>query len=350
MRHLYASISALLLLSSLSFSQSFNLDIEHVFGSQADPTPDGAATGQVGVWNALRFDGSGLPSTPLVDLGGTLVPGVTAISAQGASPKPSSTCSGWGPAEEAEYDGILAGQALFQLRVRGLRAGNYRVYTYAHHDSPASSWVVVVPAPGLPARLMLAAGCPSSGMHAQTDTYVVHESVLQSGDVMIISLEHLIKSPYALSAVQIVYEGPPESVGTNYCTAVPNSTGAAASISATATANLQGEAVLFANNLILTAIDVPAGQPGIFFYGPNQTQVPFGNGNLCVTGTTGRLPVVYADATGTMVHNLDTSAPPSAATEITVGSTWNFQAWFRDPSAGGSVDNFSDGLQVTFGF
>ncbi len=349
MNRLQASTLSLLLLSGVAFSQSFNLDIEHLSAVHADPMSDGAASGQVGVWNTLTFTSSGLPSTPLVDLAGQPVPGVTAICSQGASPKPPSSCGGWGSIEEAEYDGILSGPAGFILRVRGLRSGNYKVYTYAQHDMPASSWVVVEPAPGVPHSFQLAATCPSSGLHHRQDTYAEHDAVLQSGDTLEISLTHLVAAPLALSAVQIIYEGPAAPVGTNYCTALPNSTGMAGAISATATTNLQGEAVLFANDLVLTAVDVPASQPGLFFYGSSQIQLPYGNGNLCVGGTTARLPIVLSSTSGVMVHPVDVTSPPSSATQIVVGSTWNFQAWFRDPLAGGAATNLSDGLAVTFG-
>jgi hypothetical protein len=49
-----------------------------------------------------------------------------------------------------------------------------------------------------------------------------------------------------------------------------------------------------------------------------------------------------------MTFLLDNTSPPSAATQITAGSTWNFQAWFRDPAAGGAFFNLSDGLNLTF--
>ena len=50
-----------------------------------------------------------------------------------------------------------------------------------------------------------------------------------------------------------------------------------------------------------------------------------------------------------MTFLLDNTNPPSAATQITAGSTWNFQAWFRDPAAGGAFFDLSDGLCLTFG-
>ncbi len=80
-------------------------------------------------------------------------------------------------------------------------------------------------------------------------------------------------------------------------------------------------------------------------------QTPFGNGFLCVgPGATGnaRLPVEQADLTGVLAYSLDFGSPPTSATQIIAGSTWNFQAWFRDPAAGGAFFNLSDGVRVTF--
>ena len=34
--------------------------------------------------------------------------------------------------------------------------------------------------------------------------------------------------------------------------------------------------------------------------------------------------------------------------QISAGSTWNFQFWYRDPAGGGAGFNLSDGLQLTF--
>ncbi len=108
-----------------------------------------------------------------------------------------------------------------------------------------------------------------------------------------------------------------------------------------------GSASVAANDLLLRAEPVP-NQPGLFFYGPQQATIPFGNGTLCIAGQIGRLDVV--NATGNvMTFLVDNTSPPSAATQITPGSTWNFQAWFRDPMAGGAFFDLSDGLNVVFG-
>ena len=136
----------------------------------------------------------------------------------------------------------------------------------------------------------------------------------------------------------------PTFLGTNYCLLTVNSTGAPARITAT------GLTSVSANHLELQAGPLPAIATGIFFYGTGQTQLPFGFGTLCVAAGSGlfRLPVVHAEPTGVLCATVDLDDPPSAAGRITAGSTWNFQAWFRDPAAGPPAFNTSDGLEITF--
>jgi hypothetical protein len=125
-----------------------------------------------------------------------------------------------------------------------------------------------------------------------------------------------------------------------YCTANPNSSGSPAILYA------HGSRSTLFNDLTLVAGDLPASQNGIFFYGAGQGQSPFGNGFLCVlAGSAGiyRLPVQQADAGGKMILELDTSG----SSTLQVGSTWNFQTWFRDPAAGGSAFNTSDAVSIT---
>lgn len=129
-------------------------------------------------------------------------------------------------------------------------------------------------------------------------------------------------------------------LGTNYCAATVNSTGGAAAIQAVGTDSVAS------NSLVLRAEPVP-NQPGIFFYGPDQIQIPFGNGFRCVGGTVGRLDVEVAS--GNLIsHALDNTNPPNAATVITPGITFNFQAWYRDPAAGGAAFNLSDATEILF--
>lgn len=132
----------------------------------------------------------------------------------------------------------------------------------------------------------------------------------------------------------------------SYCVGAPNSTGVGATMS------LQGYPNLAANNVVLRARDLPSDTGGFFFYGPSQTQLSVGDGFLCVAdGGIGlfRLgPPSLASAQGLLEHQLDTTSPPALAGQITVGSTWNFQAVYRDVAAGATGLNFPDALRGIF--
>ncbi len=130
-----------------------------------------------------------------------------------------------------------------------------------------------------------------------------------------------------------------------YCSGAPNSAGAGARIASS------GSTSLAANGLVLEVSgSLPSGQ-GLFFYGPNRIQTPFGDGLRCVGGTSFRLlPPVQADAQGRVTRTLDLGAPPAASGvgRIEAGSTWNFQLWYRDAPAAGAGFNLSDALAVPF--
>ncbi len=127
----------------------------------------------------------------------------------------------------------------------------------------------------------------------------------------------------------------------NYCISEPNSSGAAGVISASGSFDV-GD-----NDLHLSVAGVASSQPGIFYYGQNQTQIPFGNGFRCIGGSVVRLPVVWSDGTGSSSYDPDlTNLPPGG--QIDPGSTWNFQYWFRDPVAGGANFDFTDAIEIHF--
>ncbi|MFT4538438.1 MAG: hypothetical protein ACI835_000872 [Planctomycetota bacterium] len=138
-----------------------------------------------------------------------------------------------------------------------------------------------------------------------------------------------------------------ECASSNYYSSTPNSTWKAAVIQS------NGEWQVSANALVLSAAPV-SDQFGIFFYGDSQLAggagLPFGNGLRCVGSggsTLYRLPVVLASA-NTLAYAVDFGLPTGAGGAITPGSTWHFQAWFRDPAAGGASFDLSDGLSVQF--
>ena len=149
----------------------------------------------------------------------------------------------------------------------------------------------------------------------------------------------------ALSAQDVLYlyehPGSTLSLGQRFCSTQANSTGAPAVITA------QGSTSLAANDLELRADPVPD-KPGLFIYALNQTQQPFGNGTLCVNGTAQILGPPVVGAGNSLSHAVDYNNPPSVPGTITAGSTWNFQAWFRDPTAGGANFNTSDAVQLVF--
>ncbi|MFT5153858.1 MAG: hypothetical protein ACI841_003864, partial [Planctomycetota bacterium] len=92
----------------------------------------------------------------------------------------------------------------------------------------------------------------------------------------------------------------------------------------------------------------PANQNGAFFYGPSQQNNPFGNGTMCVAGQLFNLGIISTDFFGSASYSLDLTNPPSAAGQITGGSSWNFQFWYRDPAGGNAAFNLSDGISVPF--
>ncbi|MCH2105782.1 MAG: M12 family metallo-peptidase [Planctomycetes bacterium] len=133
-----------------------------------------------------------------------------------------------------------------------------------------------------------------------------------------------------------------------YCEGAPNSVS-----SQGAGIGWIGTQSIWADEFILFAHSVPSGQFGIFYYGPNQLQAPFGDGFRCVgAGLLGtyRLPVQQADSFGDVYCPLDFNSPPASAGGglIVDGMEWNFQFWYRDPPGVTSSFNLSNALRVEF--
>ncbi|MCP3915381.1 MAG: hypothetical protein GY711_07485 [bacterium] len=132
-----------------------------------------------------------------------------------------------------------------------------------------------------------------------------------------------------------------------YCVTSPNAVGPGARILAAGSQSIA---------LNLFTLEIGAATPnqfGLCFYGTGTTQVPAGNGVLCIdlSGGLHRLPVVQSDALGNAFFQLDFGAPPmdAGAGQVVAGTTYNFQYWYRDPGGPGGTDyNFSDGLAVAF--
>jgi len=128
----------------------------------------------------------------------------------------------------------------------------------------------------------------------------------------------------------------------SYCLTAPNSVGSGALIGWT------GSASYSSNDLTLNATGSSTSMPGLFYFGDQQLQTPFGDGVRCVGGNVFRLPVVFTDAGGQASYSLDLGNPLLPTSVIQSGATWEFQFWYRDPAFGGAGFNFSDALEVTF--
>ncbi|MEM1447802.1 MAG: hypothetical protein AAGI22_01745 [Planctomycetota bacterium] len=142
-----------------------------------------------------------------------------------------------------------------------------------------------------------------------------------------------------------------EALGTNYCAANPNSTGATAAMSASGTPSVA------ANSLTLECSDMPQQSFSFFITGQTQgfTAMPGGSaGNLCLGGAIGRFvgpgEIQNSGLSGTVQLPVDlTQVPtPTGFVSIQAGETWNFQCWFRDSVGGAATSNFSDGLEIAF--
>ncbi|MFT7669965.1 MAG: arylsulfatase A [Planctomycetota bacterium] len=129
----------------------------------------------------------------------------------------------------------------------------------------------------------------------------------------------------------------------NYCDSFPNSTGMATRILA------EGFGSVTANATSLLADPVPPNTLGFFRYSSRAGETPFGDGLLCLgTEEFGPfdLPFLTSSAAGMLHHPLDLEAPPVAAAAISAGSTWRFQAFYRDIVSGVVQFNSSDGLAI----
>lgn len=132
---------------------------------------------------------------------------------------------------------------------------------------------------------------------------------------------------------------PPCVLPTNVCTTTPNSVGQGAVML------WGGSTVRSQNNFFIAATGLPPGAANIFFYGPTQTSVPFGNGVRCVSGSMVRLAVSNASVVGDAVMQVNLVGSP-----IDAGEVWFFQNWYRNPAAGGAGFNLSDALRTPFCF
>lgn len=127
-----------------------------------------------------------------------------------------------------------------------------------------------------------------------------------------------------------------DGLGSAGCTVSPNSTGEPGELFAAGSASLADE------SLELRMVGAPLGQPGLFFTGLAEAQIPFGDGTLCIGGTLLRLGSPVFEQGGEFVQDVDFSA---AGAGLGAGTAY-FQTWYRDPAAAGANFNLSDRVEV----
>lgn len=144
---------------------------------------------------------------------------------------------------------------------------------------------------------------------------------------------------------------PLRPIGEPTCTpAIANSTGLPGQLRA------RGTELLAKRDVTLLASQLPPGSAGFFL--ASQTQgdvfpVSQSQGRLCLGGAIGRYvgpgQILNAGAEGAFELFLDLAAmpTPTGPTLALPGSTWFFQAWYRDANPA-STSNFTDSVAVTF--
>lgn len=157
--------------------------------------------------------------------------------------------------------------------------------------------------------------------------------------------------------VQQLYNNPGTSLGggspicCGYCDFTPNSTGQPGVIRA------DGTNVVAANNVQLSAVQLPLNSFGFFLTSRTQGHVPGAGGSqgtLCLGGSIGRYvgpgQIQNSGQTGSfsLALNLAQTPTPTGFVSILPGENWNFQTWYRDSIGGAAVSNFTNGRSITF--
>jgi len=343
---------AALVFGTPAFAQSFNIDV----GDPAFPSPSmayAAGSTQAGVWNAWGDFNNTVPWTQtLVDITGAAT-GVTmtgdyAVFTNGLANFNFDNANTFGDDEALLDDlwdmGAPVGEGLFTIT--GLVDGSYDVYTYAFApDSTAySTTVSVTGSPDPPQLVHDVTGF--GGGHGLGITYAKHRVTVAGGST--VQVHCLTTSGFGSNnGIQITPadQGP----GTNYCSSTINSTGAASVISAT------GSASISANNLVLSANNLPS-QPGIFIAGPTQQAMPLYCGTLCVGfGGLQRFSNTAAPTGGIITEAVDYATSAPGGLLVVAGQTFNYQRWNRDPAGAGGCQgpgtpndtaNFSDAVAI----
>jgi len=329
------------LLAAPASAQSLNVDLGPT-GSQAPSSSYGAA-GLPGYWNSAVAPHT-TPSTspqagdqPLLDLHGNPT-GVGLHQFGGQDWIASADPALSGGDAQLMSDALITHSISLKscLYFNGLENGVYEVLMYTwfptHPEVTSVSFIDTVPGQEF-------AGGAWSGGHVEGVTYTR----------FLVNVTNGFMGPHAglpaggnttlggpLNGIQLRKLCQPAS----YCMATANSTGFSAAM------QTSDDCHTLSTGFTLTASPVPD-EPGLFYFGTTQIQQPFGDGFRCVGGSTVRIwPPTFA-AGGVLERSVDFGDAATGGL-IAPGSTWSFQAWYRDPAGAGSGFNLSDAISVTF--
>ncbi|MFT4538167.1 MAG: hypothetical protein ACI841_001648 [Planctomycetota bacterium] len=163
-------------------------------------------------------------------------------------------------------------------------------------------------------------------------------SIVIAGNVEAEPTSFLLKAAGNCDTATIL--GPACSNVTRYCTGNVNSTGVGGQI------DFDGSVSISENNFHLSGAGLPPEQPGFFFFGTTQIDMPFGDGQRCIGGDVTRLRKIAIEVTGTTTQQFDLTLPPLDI--IMAGDSYYFQLYYRDPAAGLSGFNTTDALCISF--
>ena len=192
---------------------------------------------------------------------------------------------------------------------------------------------------------------PALGVYGQTAVYDYDTpGATLTGDISSSGLVRIVPEPtaYCFGEPADCPCGNPGGAGEG----CRNSTGAGGVLAAS------GSTSVAADDLVLTASQLPASQFGLFIVGGGQNDLPFGDGLRCVapgpTGLNRFNPPQPSSPGGTLTRGPGLVAYSQVSFplvgHLAAGGTYHFQAWYRDPvgSPCGSGFNLTNGLEVTF--
>ncbi|MDP6539236.1 MAG: hypothetical protein QF903_03125 [Planctomycetota bacterium] len=351
---------ALLVAPASAAAQEFNLDVGDATTFGIPSSAYGAAAGQAGEWFSLN---GGPPyAFTLDDVHGTTTSVVTdcQVMGNGLGDYSSDNALTSGDDELLMDDlqdvGGVGSTAIWTFS--GLAPGAYNVFTYAWAPDVATYTTNITPGGTSDTQV---SGGPWPGGHALGTTYALHCVTVDSAGVLVLEIATATGfgsvNGFQLVPKSTACGGGAPGVAFCFCdgggTAAPcGNTGAAgngcANGSVSAGANLTATGAPVPDGLVLEAVGLVPGQPGLYFQGDNEINgglgVTFGDGLRCAGGGVVRLQVVAATTAGTSATTVDLFVTGG----ITPGDTRSYQLWYRDPASSpcGTGFNLTNGVTV----